>query len=124
MKRADLRIVMNTKLYFLAGLVLSAAVCVSAAADASAKSDKLRFSGTVVDGSGKAVPGAVVELYQYGKGFPAAGAEMKPEQTVTTGENGAYEFRSPASATVIFARKADLAPAWASYWRPQADVTE
>jgi len=115
---------MKMKVSSLTGLVLLAGLLSSLAADASSKPEKMRFSGTVVDSSGKPVAGAVVELYQFGPAFPGAGAEMKAAQTATTPENGTYEFRVPSEATAVFARKPGLAPAWASYWNPQTDVTD
>jgi protocatechuate 3,4-dioxygenase beta subunit len=115
---------MKNRLFSLTGLILLALCVTSLAADSASKAEKMRFAGTVVDWNGKPQAGVVVELYQFGRGFPVPGAEMKTDQTTTTAENGSFEFRAPASATVVFARKPGLAPAWASYWNPQTDVTD
>src|SRR5512140_1584264 len=113
--------VMKTKDWLLLGFILSVATVICVAADSGTDANKLRFSGTVLDGNGKPVSGATVDLYQFGRGFPGGGAEMKADQTTTTGANGAYEFRAPTGQTTVFARKAGLAPAWATYWNVQTD---
>lgn len=115
---------MKTKDWFLVGLILSVATALCAAGDSSANANKLRFAGTVLDGNGKPVSGASVELYQFERGFPGGGAEMKPDQTMTTAANGTYEFRTPAAGATVFARKTGLAPAWATYWNLQTDPPE
>ncbi len=115
---------MKPKLSFLAGVSCMLSISAVMAAEPGGNSNKMRFSGTVSDTGGKPVSGAHVELYQFRGGFPGAGAEMKPEQSVTTAENGSYEFRALQVATVVFARKPGLAPAWNSYWNPQTDVTD
>ncbi len=117
-------LVMKTKDWLLVGLIFSVATALCAAADSGTNANTLRFSGTVLDGNGKPVSGATVELYQFGRGFPGGGTEMKADQTTTTSANGAYEFRAPPAATTVFARKPSLAPAWATYWNVQTDPAE
>jgi protocatechuate 3,4-dioxygenase beta subunit len=84
-----------------------------------------RIAGTTVDADGKAVGGAVVECYQYGNGGSMlAPADFEVKHRVTTGTNGAFEFRVSPVSTVVVGRKPGLAPAWSQYWNLTKDMTE
>ena len=78
-----------------------------------------------MDADGKPVAGAVVECYQYGSARHAVRRQRDGGETaVTTGTNGAFEFRVSPVTTVLLGRKPGLAPAWSQYWNLTKDVTE
>jgi uncharacterized GH25 family protein len=84
----------------------------------------VRIAGTVVDADGKPVAGALLACYQYGSGArPFDGNEFEEKQRVTAGTNGTFEFQVPPVTTVLLARKAGLAPAWAQYGILPTDMT-
>lgn len=95
----------------------------AAVATSAAPAETLRYAGLVVDAAGQPVAGAQVEFYQPKRSRPTGSADLKPLQTVTTGTNGQFEFQGARSNTVLFARKAGLAPAWIQIWNPTKDMT-
>jgi protocatechuate 3,4-dioxygenase beta subunit len=85
----------------------------------------LRIAGTVVDAGGKPTAGAMVECYQYDRDeAPFARRDLKPKQRLTTGADGAFEFRASPETILVLARKVGLAPAWAYHWNFTRDITD
>jgi protocatechuate 3,4-dioxygenase beta subunit len=99
----------------------AAAVALQAADNAPT----LRFAGVVVDNSGKPVADATVACYQYeGAVLPTSEAEVRLQQTATTGTNGGFDFTGAPIQTLLFARKPGLAPAWTLLLNPRLDMLE
>jgi hypothetical protein len=87
--------------------------------------ETFRIAGTAVDTAGKPVAGAVVECLQEDiLGLPIGGRDMVVTQRLTTGTNGAFEFRVSPRTTVLLGRKPGLAPAWTQYWSLTKDLTD
>ncbi len=83
-----------------------------------------RIAGTVVDAGGKPVAEALLELYQRDLTRVAfSPSEIETKQQVTTSATGEFDFRVRAGWTVLLARKAGLAPAWAQLYNQAKDVT-
>jgi protocatechuate 3,4-dioxygenase beta subunit len=84
-----------------------------------------RLAGTAVDADGKPLADAEVECWQYpGAGLRTAHTEMEVKQHLTSGTNGAFEFRVPPVSTVLVGRKQGVAPAWVQYWNLSKDITD
>src|SRR5512140_2417669 len=50
-----------------------------------------KCSGLVIDAAGKGIPGAVVEVYQYGISGPARGQQMQMKSRVVADNEGAFQ---------------------------------
>lgn len=101
--------------------------CMAAAlwfAQAGFSAETIRLSGTVVDAAGKPVAGAAVECIANDRSRPFEPAAEETSQSLTTGADGAFEFKMPRAAITVLARKAGFGPAWNQYWNPQQDITD
>jgi protocatechuate 3,4-dioxygenase beta subunit len=77
--------------------------------------EEIKYSGTVVDGDGKPVTGATVDLYQYPSVNLTATSDLQLKQHATTDAKGAFEFSSPQTISILYAHKPGLANAWRQF---------
>jgi protocatechuate 3,4-dioxygenase beta subunit len=91
----------------------------------AAEAKTFRIAGSTLDADGKPLAGVVVDCFRYAGGqWPPGAAYTEDKQRVTTGANGAFEFKVSPATTVVLARKPGLAPAWMQYWNLTKDSTD